>query len=982
MDEQRRRIIEDLRGVLDGEIRCDPLTATLYASDAGLYQVTPVGVAFPRHREDVAAVARYAAETGLPLIPRGAGTGLAGGALGSGLIVDFSRHMSRIEAIDEQTVRVQPGVVHERLNRVLREYGRYFPPDPSNSNVTTVGGMVGVDAAGSHSVRVGSTRDHVHSLELILAGGNRLEFGREPLNDLQARSADSDADESRAKAAILRRLADVLRINESLIRERQPSLVRNCCGYFLRGVLTDAHLDMPRLLTGSEGTLGLVSGATLHTAPLPAHRGVALILFGQLQSAVGTVPAIAAQQPSACDLLDRRLLSLAREEDGRFAEMIPPAAEAALLVEQTGYSEREVRERIRAVVQAVRGVNLRAVVAREGYSFAEVEFLWSLPRKVVPLLSRLKGATRPWPFVEDVAVPPESLHEFLVRAQRVFQRHRLTTSLYAHAASGQVHLRPFLPTPTPRDGRRIEAVARDLYQAVFAVGGTISGEHGDGLSRTAFLRSQYGPLYRVFRQVKEIFDPAHLMNPGKIVSDDPHVTQRNIRPAGRPDPELVELQLRWNPQELTQAALRCNGCGSCKTQETGARMCPFFHIDSSEEASPRAKANAVRNLMNGVLESREFSSRRMKKLADLCFNCKQCQLECPANVNIPQMMIEAKAAYVAAHGLHRADWILSRAHSFGALGSTLPLMANWLIGTPAARWGLEKLFGIARQRKLPRFARRSFLRSAGREVLRPPRRNGERPTAVYFVSEYANYYDPELARAFVAVLQHNGISVHAPWGQTTSGMAMVSAGDLDAAREVAEKNVRALADFAREGYPIVCTEPAAALCLKQEYPRLLDHPDVDVVASQVIEAGAYLEQLHKAGEFNARFDPLDLEAGYHTPCHLKALHDGSPLQRLLSLIPGLRVHTIEAGCSGMAGAFGLTKQNFRTSIRMGWGLISRMRTGDLDIGLSECSSCKMQMEQGTTIPTVHPVKLLALSYGLMPEIRQRLQSTRDKLIVS
>ena len=997
MDERGRSIVEDLSGSLRGDLRCDPLTVAMYASDASLYQIAPVGVAFPRDRDDVVLLARYSAEMDVPLSPRGAGSGLAGSCLGSGLVVDFSRYMRRIEEIGDGTVRVQPGIVRDRLNHVLRQHGRYFPPDPANSGVTTVGSMLAIDAAGSHAIRVGSTRDHVERIEVVLSGGSVIEAGNEPLDILKTPpaavpaapnlledglSAASSVDPN-VKRTIISKLSKLLADHEELIQTRQPALVRNCSGYYVRNVLSRTHLHLPRLLVGSEGTLGLFTSAVLNTAPLPAHRGVVLLLFGQLEAAIRSVQIIARQQPSACDLLDRRLLSLARESHERFEALISPAAEAALLVEQTGFSDRQVRDRIRMAVQAVHAADSEAVVACEAYTFDDVEFLWTLPGKVVPLLTRLRGPTRPLPFVEDVAVPPETLHEFLLRAQRVFQRHQVTASLYAHAASGQVHLRPFLPPPTPDDGSRIEAIARDLYQVAFSFGGAISGEHGDGLARTAFIRSQYGELYKVFQQIKDLFDPHNLLNPGKIISDDPHVTIRNLRPSPTAVPETIELQLRWKPEELSQAAARCNGCGACKTQSDEFRMCPFFRLDHLEEASPRSKANVVRNFTSGLLDGNEFASADMKRLASLCFNCKQCQLECPSNVNIPQMMIEAKAAYVQAHGLSRADWILSRAHSFGAAGSGAAMFANWVVGNPTARWLLEAFVGIARQRKLPQFARRSFIRSAGRDLKRLPKLSGktERPV-VYFVSEYANYHDTELARAFIAVLQHNGVPVHVPPGQTSSGMAMISAGDLDAAREVAEQNVRILGELAREGHTIVCTEPAAALCLKQEYPQLLDHPDVGVLASQVVEAGAFLEQLHRAGRLRTDFQPLDLTVGYHTPCHIKALGHGSALERLLSLIPELKVLKIEKGCSGMAGAFGLTKQNFRTSVRIGWGLISRMRQGDLDAGTTECTSCKMQMEQGTRIPTVHPLKLMALSYGLMPEIRQRLAPNKRKLIVS
>jgi len=995
VDERQQHLVEDLSGVFRGELRCDALTTSMYASDGSIYEVVPLAVAFPRDREDVVTLARYSGETNLPLVARGSGSGLAGGAIGSGVIVDFSRYMRRIE-IDADTVRVQPGVVLERLNRELREHGRYLPPDPSNIDVTTIGGMLAVDAAGSHSIRVGSMRDYVQSVEMVLGGGSKVEFSAESLNQLdippvrgreEALSApgtppSEHISSAELKRSIISKLAKLLKDHDRLIHEKQPRLVRNCSGYYLRGVASDNALHMPRMLVGSEGTLGMFTAATLHTAPLPAHRGVVLLLFGQLDAAVQTVQTISAEQPSACDLLDRRLLTLAREADPRFEDLISPAAEAALIVEQTGLSEPEVQARIAGVISAVRNVNLRAVVACEAYCDEDVEFLWSLPHRVVPHLIRLRGPSRPLPFVEDVAVPPEALSEFLIRAQKIFQNHEVTASLYAHAAAGQVHLRPFLPPPRPDEGARIEAIARDLYQVVFSVGGTISGEHGDGLARTAFIRSQYGPLYKVFQQIKDIFDPHNLMNPGKIVSDDPHVTTRHFRPPPVATPALVDLQLKWSPDEITESAAICNGCGVCRSQTEQLRMCPFFRIEPLEEASPRSKANVMRRYASGHLDARDFTSPDMKRLANLCFNCKQCQLECPANVNIPQLMIEAKAAYVAANGLSRADWILARAHSFGAFGCTFSPAMNWVLTNPGARWILEKLSGISRRRKLPLFAKRSFLRSAGRDLRRPPRHSPEQETAVYFVSEFANYHDPQLARAFVSVLRYNGIRVHVPSGQTGSGMAMISAGDLDAARDVAEANVRVLAELARDGHPIVCTEPAAALCLSQEYPKLLDHPDVDLVASRVVEAGAFLHDLHERGRLRTDFAPVDLDVGYHTPCHLKALGRNTPLLQLLSLIPNLRVHTIDKGCSGMAGAFGLAEQNFRTSVRIGWGLIKQMQSTDLDIGATECTSCKIQMEQGTTTPTVHPLKLLALAYGLMPEIAQKLESPSKRLTVT
>ncbi|MBD3674482.1 MAG: FAD-binding protein, partial [Planctomycetaceae bacterium] len=889
VNDQQQRISEDLHGQFSGEVRVDPLTISMYSTDASLYEIKPLAVAYPKSAEDVSILAAYAEEEQLELTARGAGSGLAGGALGRGIIVDFSKHMNRIEQIGTETVRVEPGVVCSQLNRALAQQGRYFPPDPSNAGITTLGGMMGVDAAGSHAVRVGSTRDHVLSLDVVLAGGERIEAGSIPLEALQRITPSEGPVEKKFESAFhqletqqsalrdrLSKLVQLLRDNHDLIERYQPPMIRNCSGYQLRGVLRDQQLNLSRLMVGSEGTLGIFTSAVLHTSPRPEHRGVVLLLFGDLFSALEAVSVIGQLQPSACDLLDRRVLGLGRESGTFFQKIIPETAEAGLLVEQTGNSQNEVRDRIASVLSSLQKNSITALKAAEAFEADEVDFLWTLPGKVVPRLTRLKGNERPLPFVEDIAVPPEVLPEFFHRAQRVLQKHEVTTSIYAHAASGQIHIRPFLSAPKEADGERLESLARDLYQIVFHMRGTISGEHGDGLSRTSFLRSQYGPLYKLFQQVKDIFDPHNLMNPGKIISDDPHLTRRHFReipadPKERPaSPETVELQLRWDEESVADASMQCNGCGQCRTQEPGLRMCPFFRITPDEEASPRSKANLLRDYLTNSLSSQDFTSDEMLRVASLCFNCKQCELECPSRVDIPKMMIEARASYVQMNGLSRADWILSRAHSFGALGCVFPPLSNWMLSNRFSRWLIELTLGISRHRRLPKFARQTFAQKYARR--NPPRpQAGDQNIIILFTDSYVDYHDPELGQAFVAICEHHGYEVYVPPEQQPSGMAMISAGDLDSVETLVEQNLRILGEFAREGFPIVTTEPAAALCLTQEYPNLTDHPDTGVVAESTVDAGRFLSDLNRNGKLKTDFHQLDKIAGYHTPCHTKAL---------------------------------------------------------------------------------------------------------------
>lgn len=1014
MDERRTRISEDLNDAIEGEIRIDRVALAAYSTDASLYEIEPLAVAFPRHTKDVEVLAAYSANNNVPLIARGAGSGLAGGAIGRGIVIDFSRYMNRIISVSEDRVRVQAGVVREKLNQQLRERERYFAPDPSNGRITTVGGMLGVDGAGSHAVRIGSARDHVESIECILSGGQRVELGREQLsrqsmsNETSTLNRDSavilsDSAQTESlrlssmtpatrRAQLLQQVEQILRENEALIREHQPPLLRNCCGYRLRGILQGNSMDLARMLVGSEGTLGLFTEATLFTMPLPKYRSAAILMFRTLESAVQAMQLILPLEPSACDALDRRLLSLGRGADQRFRDLILPDAEAGLIIEFPGFSEHEVRQRLADSQRLLQDRQIEFQMTRQASTFEDVELLWALPAKVVSLLASLRGSSRPIPFVEDIAVPPECLAEFLPAAQKIFQKHEVTATMYAHAASGQLHFRPIMPVPNRGDETSMEAIARDLYRKVREFGGTISGEHGDGLSRTAFIRSQYGPLYRVFQQIKDVFDPQRLLNPDKIISNDPSLTVKYLRrtrtvvdhaPTTQSRPLLPIMQLAWTAEEATDAAVRCNGCGTCRVQLTSQRMCPFTSEDGEEELSPRAKANIVRSSLCTDSVQELIANENLSRLLESCFNCKQCQLECPSEVDIPHLLIEARAQHVQAHGLSKTAWLLSRIHTYARMASRISFLTNRLLNNSLFRQSIQRFLGISAQRRLPRFTQTPFLES--QRVLRNENSGspgGSRPTIVYFVDYFANSHDPELAEAFVRVVEHNGYRVFIPPAQTVSGMAMFTNGDLAGARALAEQNLRELIEPAREGYPIVCTEPSAAVCLTQEYPMLVPSNDAEVVAQRTIDAGTFLAELHRRGKLKRDFAPLSMTIAWHTPCHVKALRKGTPMLELLALIPDLKVVPIEKGCTGMAGTFGIAAANFQQSIEIGAELIREMQTIDAVAGVTDCSACRMQMEQAATIPTIHPIKLLALSYGLMPRLSDRLKSRPSGLVMS
>jgi FAD/FMN-containing dehydrogenase/Fe-S oxidoreductase len=990
-EQQRDNICDDLKGVFKGELLFDDLTRVLYSTDASIFQVEPLGVAVPQDEEDVQTLVRYAREHHIPLIPRGAGSGFAGESLGTGIIIDLSRKLRSVVAIGSDTVRVQPGVVHQQLNAELAPFQRRFAPNPASGAQCTIGGMIATNASGSNLIHHGYTREYVVGLRAILDTGDAAALGQHELVGELEPGPRSFED-------IIDTVTELLQRHSELIRMCRPRTPFNRCGYRLDGILSENTLDLARLLVGSEGTLAVITEATLRTIPLPVGRSLALLGFASLEAALRAAQVAASTSPTACELMDHRLLTLARGNDEAVATLIPIGAEVLLLVEYEAESVAEARTAASRLVHRIHHTERLAMHSATAFEGSDIERLWQLRTSAVTSLYRLKGLAHPVPLVEDVGVPVDELPVYLHRVQEILQRHETTASFLVHAGSGQVHTRPFLNLECPEEVTRLWAIAEEVHSLALDLGGTVSTQHGTGLARTPWVARQYGPLFSVFRELKAIFDPHNLFNPGKIVgvgSDNVSWRLRAIHDnaiekttAEEPATDVAangtklttRLTLHWQPAEFRSEVINCNGCGSCRTQAPQQRMCPIFRATHAEAATPRAKANLMRFLLEGTTDARQVSSDEVRAVADLCVNCKMCARECPAQVNIPKLMLEAKAANVAEHGLTRSDWVLARTESFAALGSKLAFVVNRALGSRTIRWLMEKVFGVSRRRRLPSFASRSFMRRAERRGLtRPLPSNGLR--IAYFVDVYANYNDPQLAEAVVAVLQHNGIEVHVPAGQIGCGMAALAQGDVDAAREAAQTNLRVLAELAREGYSILCSEPTAALMLQQDYLLLLDDLDARVVADRTIELTSFLWDLHCQGRLRVDFRPLSIAVGHHVPCHLKALGKPPAAPALLALIPGLDTRTIDVSCSGMAGTFGLKAENYEVSLRAGQPMLQELARPGVRFGSTECSTCRLQMEDGSGKRTLHPVQYLALAYGLMPGLSRRLEEPIGELML-
>jgi FAD/FMN-containing dehydrogenase/Fe-S oxidoreductase len=984
MDPEQARIEEDLRGIVSGEVLCDEVGRGLYATDGSLFEQRPLAVVRPRSTEDVAATVGWAAERGLSVHARGAGTSLCGGGLGSGIVIDCSRFMRRILEIDGSRVRVQPGLVAGQLDTALGRRRRMLGPDPANAAVTTIGGMIGRDASGSRFLRHGSVRDRIESAEVVLADASVIhlrptEAVPQPApaggSGISAASPDRLGELAAGVAAILDRGRDT-------ILRFQPESRATHGGYRLHDLRADGRIDLPRLFCGAEGTLGIVTAASFTTVPQDPASAVGLLLFDSLETAAEAALRILALGPSACDLFDRRHLALARESRPSFDLLIPPVAEAGLLIEFTASEPADCNARLEQALALMRRGRRGCIDVRRADDAHDAAFFWELSRNVVSTIHGVRAAMRPVPFLEDIVVPPPALPDFLGRLQRVLREQDATAMIFSHAGHGELHVRPHADPRLPGERARLETLAGAVYAEVAAVGGSIGAELGLGWSRTPFFARLFPELAAVFAEMKQLFDPAGTLNPGRIVPGEEPVPAFRpplavpTAPAGEDEPEsdvvsplpdsdpvFVPLTT-WSRDRLVVETDACNGCGGCRSLAATTRMCPRYRENPAEEATPRAKADVMAALLSGQLDPKMASGDAVRAVADTCFNCHRCRSDCAAGVDIPALVMELKAAHYAANATRLAPWLLSRIDSVAALAGRVRPLANWAIANPQARWLMEKAIGIARGRKLPPVSGATLLRWAARRGLtRPSRRSG--PRVLYFLDTYARRHDPLLGQAFVAVLERNGIGVFIDPRQQASGMPLVSQGDLDGARRLARANLRILSEAVRLGYRIVCTEPAAVTCITHHYPLLLDDEEVSRVAAATCDAATYLWELHREGRLRLDFRPVPARILYHGGCHERIDPGMIPAEHLLRLVPGLSLDTTDHGCSGMAGTFGLAREHYRASLRMGLGLVSGMRSAGIEAGATGCSACRLQMEQGTTKPAIHPVKILAKAYGLL-----------------
>jgi FAD/FMN-containing dehydrogenase/Fe-S oxidoreductase len=957
----------ELRSAMAGEVREDAYTRHLFSTDASMYSIEPLAVVFPRDAGDVAAAAAVCARRRVPMLPRGAGTSLAGQTVGRAVIIDTSRHMDRIVELDPErrTARVQPGVVQDDLNRAARDHGLLFGPDTSTSNRATIGGMIGNNSAGSGSVVYGMTIDHVDALEVVLSDASTATLASIDGAEV-TRRASADTLEGRIYA----RLPALVEEHRAAIATGFPHHWRRAGGYRLDRLAGDPAFNLARFVVGSEGTLVIVTEATVRLVPLPAAKAIAVGHFASVTDAIAATEDALSVRPSAVELIDRTILELSRQKIeyaalGSILEGDPgallfvtvdrdSAAEASAAVEQLAalwQRHRHGYHTLRATTPAHQAALLKVRAAGLGL-----------------LMAASTGTRRPVAFIEDTAVDPARLREYVDRFAAVLQRHGLVAGFYGHCSVGCLHIRPFMDLTHPAELATMRAVAAEIRDLVGEFGGANSSEHGDGLARSEFNRAVFGDaLYDAMCEVKQLFDPDALMNPGKIVNAPPMT--ENIRDVAlTPAPALSTRLSFVATGGLRGAADRCMNIGVCRKGSTGV-MCPSYMATREEEHSTRGRANALVLALSQPNPRAALGDERLHDILDLCLECKACKSECPLGVDMASMKSEFLFQYQGIHGVPARARFFAAARRLNRLGSAFAPFSNLVTSLPGSRALMERTLGVTRRRPLPRFHRRTLLRwHAGRK----PLQSTSRGRVVMLADSFTTYTEPGVGIAAVELLEMAGWEVLLI-GDRCCGRAAISKGRLDeAARDARAMTIR-LAALARQGAFIVGVEPSCILTLSEEHLALQpDNADAKVVAGQVRLVDELILEAIDAGHL--RMDPASPLAGrrflFHGHCHQKALAGTAATVSLLSRIPGAEVVELDAGCCGMAGSFGFEAEHYELSMEIGgMRLFPAVRAEDDDTLIAATGvSCRQQIEHGTGRRARHPVEFIRAAVVARAEV--------------
>ncbi|MFO8235884.1 MAG: FAD-linked oxidase C-terminal domain-containing protein [Bacteroidales bacterium] len=969
-----QHLLDQLSGKLDGDFHLDKKTRLLYATDASVYREIPIAVAKPKHKEDIRCLIEFAAQTKTGLIPRTAGTSLAGQVVGSGIIVDVSRYMSEILELntEDKWVKVQPGVILADLNFYLKKYGLFFGPETSTSNRCMIGGMVGNNACGAHSILYGSTRDHTISVKGFLSDGTEVEF-----KDLSKNEFEDKLHENSFEGAIYQNINNLLSdpdVQEEIKNEYpDPSIYRRNTGYAV-DLLLDSEVfsktsskpvNLSRLICGSEGTLLFITEITLNLVPLPPdYKAVMAVHFETRREAFEANLIALNHYPGAVEMMDDIILDLTKGniEQRRNRFFIKGEPKAILIIEFARNSQQEIDETCNELISDLK---------KNGYGYhypliyyPDAQKIWDLRKAGLGILSNMKGDERPVSVVEDTAVSVEVLPEYMDEFHQIMEQYNLRCVYYAHVGSGELHLRPVLNLKTAEGVKLFKTIGTEIAYLVKKYKGSMSGEHGDGRVRSGFIPIVLGQKnYKVIQDIKNTWDPNHILNPGKI-TNAPAMTN-NLRYEQRRTTQEIETIFNFSEAGgIIRATEKCNGSGDCrKTETAGGTMCPSYKATRDEHDVTRARANILREYLTDSVHKNPFNHQDIYEVMDLCLSCKACKSECPSSVDVAKLKTEFLQHYYDSNGVPLRVKLIANITFFNRLGSIFPKLYNFFLKNPFMSRMVKASLGFAQERQFPlvnSFTLKDWMKHYVQNMNKKEAENG---TVYLFNDEFTNYNDSGIGVQTVKLLTNLGYTVKIPIHKE-SGRTFLSKGLLRKAKKIANKNIELLKDKITDKTPLVGIEPSAILTFRDEYPDLVStsrRKDAEHLAKHVFMLDEFLiEEMEKRVIRQTQFTDKKEKILLHGHCQQKAIISTNAMKRMLSIPLNYQVEEIPSGCCGMAGSFGFEKEHYDISMKIGeMVLFPAIREADENTLIcAPGTSCRQQIKEGTGRAALHPVEIL------------------------
>lgn len=981
--------LQQLAKELAGELYLDDVMRTLYATDASAYREMPLAVAIPKDESDIQKLIAFARKNNTSLIPRTAGTSLAGQVVGNGIIVDVSRTFTQILELnkEEHWVRVQPGVVRDELNFFLKQNGLFFGPETSTANRAMIGGMVGNNSCGSNSVVYGSTRNHLMEVKGFLSDGSLVEFKNLSVDEFKQKLSDTTSLEGRIYNHINSILSD--EDNQNEIRKEFPkmSIERRNTGYAidelletevftkqgknetiktppLSGVSSGGAFNFCKLIAGSEGTLMFITEIKLHVNPLPPKiQGLVCVHVNSVDESLRANLIALKYKPTAVELIDHYILECTKENkeqsQNRFFVQGDPGA--ILVVELSNDDIDDVKARATEMEAEMRAAGL-------GYHFPilfgeDTKKIWTLRKAGLGLLSNLPGDEKAVAVIEDTAVDVNDLPDFIREFNEILTKNGMSSVHYAHAGSGEIHLRPIINLKTAEGHRQFRLIAEEISTLVKKYKGSLSGEHGDGRLRGEFIRQQIGDKnYALIKDLKKVWDEQNIFNPNKIV-DTPPMDKFLRYEADHKVPE-VETVFRFNNQNILQHAEQCNGSGDCrKTELSGGTMCPSYMATRNEKDTTRARANILREVLTNSEKLDRFDSKEVKEVMDLCLLCKGCKSECPSNVDVAKLKMEFLQHYQEKNGVPMRSWLIGNYSKMSNIASYVPWAYNLVLGNAPLRKIANRVIGFHPERTMPLLSNNTL-----KQWYKKSEKTDSKSTKkVYlFCDEFTNFNDVEIGKKALGLLQKLGYEVIIP-NHVDSGRAYLSKGLLKDAQKLANQNVALLKDVVTEETPIIGIEPSAILTFRDEYPDLVEANLAE--SAKKLAKNALMIDEFIAREIDAKrimaesFTSEKRLIKLHGHCQQKAVASLTPTKKILSLPKNYEVHLIPSGCCGMAGSFGYEKEHYDLSMKIGeLVLFPTVRKQPEEVIIAAPgTSCRHQIHDGTGRKALHPVEILWLA---------------------